>query len=382
MTYTPSLHTPTVQQDKPQVSPTRVLQKVISEQRSGRITITDAQDPSVRWRVYLGGGQLHFAESTMGHTERLTYVLKKHLPDFRLSGFLPSNASEYSLLCKYWQAQSLPLNFFRQLLALLTQEALVQFLALPQGYLEFEPNVGLDPLLLSVPFRQLVLPVREQIDQWMKLRPGIVSPFQRLCLEDQDQFLKLAWQDGGHGRRLQNMSNLLGQNLCLYDIASQGDMDVLTLAEALFPIIQAGAVSLHPFEVITEPIRPVIACVDDSQTIQQFVKLSLEAEGFEVLQLMDPKQALTVLIEQQPNLILMDIEMPKMDGYELCRMVRQVDLLKEIPVVMLTGREGIIDRMRARMSGCTAYLTKPFNPQELLALVQKLTTGGAVVPQV
>lgn len=380
MTYTSSLPTPT-QQDKPQVAPAKVLQKVISEQRSGRITITDSRDPSISWRVYLGGGQMHFAESTMGHAERLPYVLKKHLPDFNLSEPLPNNTSEYSYLCKYWQANNLPLNFFRKLLAILTQEALMQFLALPQGYLEFEPNVGLDPLLLSAPFRQLVLPVRDQINQWAQLQAVIGSPFQKPCLEDPDQFLKLAWKENGQGRHLQNIVNLLEQDLCFYELATQSDMDVLTLAMELAPMVQAGAISLHPYRVIEEQVRPVVACVDDSQTIQQFVKLSLEAEGFEVLQLMDPKQALTVLIEQQPNVILMDIEMPKMDGYELCRMVRQVDMLKEIPVVMLTGREGLIDRMRARMSGCTAYLTKPFNPQELLALVQKLSTEGAAVSQ-
>ncbi|KAI9131359.1 response regulator [Acaryochloris sp. CCMEE 5410] len=380
MTYTSSLPTPT-QQDKPQVAPAKVLQKVISEQRSGRITITDSRDPSISWRVYLGGGQMHFAESTMGHAERLPYVLKKQLPDFNLSEPLPNNTSEYSYLCKYWQANNLPLNFFRKLLAILTQEALMQFLALPQGYLEFEPNVGLDPLLLSAPFRQLVLPVRDQINQWAQLQAVIGSPFQKPRLEDPDQFLKLAWKENGQGRHLQNIVNLLEQDLCFYELANQVDMDVLTLVSDLAPMVQAGAISLHPYRVIEEQVRPVVACVDDSQTIQQFVKLSLEAEGFEVLQLMDPKQALTVLIEQQPNVILMDIEMPKMDGYELCRMVRQVDMLKEIPVVMLTGREGLIDRMRARMSGCTAYLTKPFNPQELLALVQKLSAEGAAVSQ-
>ena len=289
---------------------------------------------------------MHFAESTMGQAERLPYVLKKHLPDFNLAGPLPNNTSEYFLLCKYWQSKNLPLNFFRKLLALLTQEALMQFLALPQGFLNFEPNVGLDPLLLSAPFRQLVLPVRDQINQWAQLQAVVGSPFQRPHLEDSDQFLRLAWQEGGNGRHMQNMANLLEQDLSLYEIATQTDMDVLALASALAPMIQSGAISLHPYQIFEEKVRPVIACVDDSQTIQQFVKLSLEAEGFEVLQLMDPKQALTVLIEQQPNLILMDIEMPKMDGYELCRMVRQVDMLKEIPVVMLTGREGIIDRMR------------------------------------
>jgi twitching motility two-component system response regulator PilG len=113
--------------------------------------------------------------------------------------------------------------------------------------------------------------------------------------------------------------------------------------------------------------------VDDSRTIQQFVKLALEPAGYEVLSLTDPTEALGQLLERQPLMILMDIEMPKIDGYELCRMVRQVEALRRVPVVMLTGREGLIDRVRAKMIGCTAYLTKPFNPVEMLELVQKLT---------
>jgi twitching motility two-component system response regulator PilG len=74
----------------------------------------------------------------------------------------------------------------------------------------------------------------------------------------------------------------------------------------------------------------------------------------------------------------MDIEMPKMDGYELCRQARQQEDLRSVPIVMLTGREGIIDRVRAKMAGCTAYLTKPFNPQELLDLVEKLAQAQPV----
>ncbi|MGB8699316.1 MAG: response regulator, partial [Thermosynechococcaceae cyanobacterium] len=95
--------------------------------------------------------------------------------------------------------------------------------------------------------------------------------------------------------------------------------------------------------------------------------------GYDVLSVLDPTAAIKHLLESQPALILMDIEMPHMDGYELCRSARLVEELREIPIVMLTGREGIIDRVRARMAGCTAYLTKPFQPNELLTLVQKLS---------
>jgi twitching motility two-component system response regulator PilG len=86
---------------------------------------------------------------------------------------------------------------------------------------------------------------------------------------------------------------------------------------------------------------------------------------------------MTALARQKPNLILMDINMPEINGYELCQMLRQSDALKEIPIVMLTGRDGLIDRMRAHMVGATEYITKPIQPQELLDVIQKTINAGA-----
>jgi len=68
----------------------------------------------------------------------------------------------------------------------------------------------------------------------------------------------------------------------------------------------------------------------------------------------------------------MDVNMPEIDGYELCRMLRQSKQLKEIPVVMLTGRDGLLDRLRAQILGVNDYITKPFQPEHLLAAVQKV----------
>ncbi|MGF1603935.1 MAG: response regulator [Thermosynechococcaceae cyanobacterium] len=367
------------QTNTPLVSPAKALQKVIAEQRSGRLQIQDPSDPSVRWRVYFGAGQIHFAESTMGCQPRLKYILAKHLPS--LDGLsTPADAtSDYPLLCKYWQSQNLPLNHFRKLLAICTQEALIQFLSISQCQIAFEPNIGLDPLLLSVPFRQLMMPARNHIGQWAQLHADIASPFQRIFIHDREQFLKFIWQEAEKWQQLQGISHEPEEATCIYDLAHQLGMDVLELAMSLQPLCRSGVLGLQPYRVIKEKALPIIACVDDSPTIQQFVKLSLESSGYQVLSLLDPTEAISHILQNNPIVILMDIEMPNIDGYELCRRVRQVEELKETPVVMLTGREGIIDRVRARMSGCTAYLTKPFNPQELLAQVQKLAAQPAAI---
>lgn len=355
------------------VSPTRALHKVISEQRPGRMTITDPLDPSIGWRVYFGDGQIHFAESTVGRQDRLPYVLKQHFPDLARTQWSEQGESDYPLLCKLWQSQGWPIHHFRQMLGFLTQEALVQMLAIPQAALKYETKIGLDPLLLSAPFRQLVLPVRDTLNRWVQLRPQVSSPLQRLHLVDRNALLNFIWTDNKELQFLQNAISLLGQNLSLYNLANQLNQEVQSLAIALHPLIAHGIIASKPHHQISQPQVARIACVDDSKTIQQFVKLTLESSCYQVLSILDPTQAISTLAQSPPQLILMDIEMPHMDGYELCRRVRQIEAFKDIPIVMLTGREGIIDRVRARMSGCSAYLTKPFNPQELLTLIQKMT---------
>ncbi len=374
MTYAPATH-PAQQQDAPRVSPTKALHKVISEQRPGRMTITDPVDPSIGWRVYFGDGQIHFAESTVGRQDRLPYVLRQHFPDLAPMQWSEQGTSDYPLLCQLWQSQGWPLNHFRQMLALLTQEALIQMLAIPQAALKYETKIGLDPLLLSAPFRQLVLPMRDTLTRWTQLRPQVSSPLQRLQLVDRNALLNFIWTDKKELQFLQDAVGLLEENLSLYQLAFKLKQDVQTLAIALHPLIAHGVITATPYRQIQASNLTRIACVDDSKTIQQFVKFALESSGYEVLPILDPTHAVSALADAPPQLILMDIEMPHMDGYELCRRVRQIDAFKEIPIVMLTGREGIIDRVRARMSGCSAYLTKPFNPQELLALIQKMTSS-------
>jgi twitching motility two-component system response regulator PilG len=82
------------------------------------------------------------------------------------------------------------------------------------------------------------------------------------------------------------------------------------------------------------------------------------------------------VFQLKPDLILCDIAMPELDGYELCAMLRQATAFRQIPIVMLTGKDGFIDRVKARMVGATDYMTKPFGEGELLTLVEKYVGLG------
>jgi twitching motility two-component system response regulator PilG len=85
----------------------------------------------------------------------------------------------------------------------------------------------------------------------------------------------------------------------------------------------------------------------------------------------DPLESFAQIFQLQPDLILCDLVMPKLDGYDLCGMLRQSTAFRQTPILMLTGKDGFIDRVRAKMVGATDYLTKPFQEQELLMLLEK-----------
>jgi twitching motility two-component system response regulator PilG len=133
----------------------------------------------------------------------------------------------------------------------------------------------------------------------------------------------------------------------------------------------SGAWTLRPPDDGTTRVggQPLVMVIDDSPTIRKAVSIGLEAEGYHVATAVDAVDALRRLEETQPDLILLDITMPGMDGYKLCRKIRAMERTKAIPVVMLSGKDGFFDKVRGRMAGCTDYITKPFASRVLLDTV-------------
>lgn len=111
--------------------------------------------------------------------------------------------------------------------------------------------------------------------------------------------------------------------------------------------------------------KKMVLLVDDSSTIQKLVKLTLTRRGYRVELASSGLQALSMLEDAEPNLILLDINMPEMDGLELLRRLKQNRQTRDIPVMMLTGSDGAADRNTGRQSGAVEYLVKPIKPAEL-----------------
>jgi twitching motility two-component system response regulator PilG len=346
------------------------LKDIIQQELSGQLIIRDALDTSITWEAYFGNGKLHFATSTLGQRERLIYLTRHHHPDFRLSDF-PVGQSDYQFICHQWQAGRLSLQQVRQLAFTSTQEAFVHIMAIGNAEMEFNLDAHLDVLILSASVQQIITPVKKIIWQWQKIRPHITSPLVRVYLSNIDSLYQLLWQQLQSNKAIESYQAALTQNLCLYSTANQLNIDVQQLSHMLLPLIRNRSAQISSYGQKQDEERPLIACIDDSQTVQNSVKLTLEAQGYEVMSLLKPAQAMTKLIRTHPMLILMDISMPDINGYELCQLLRKSPSLKNIPILMLSSRDGLFDRLKAKMVGADDYMTKPFTPTDLVNLVNK-----------
>lgn len=113
-----------------------------------------------------------------------------------------------------------------------------------------------------------------------------------------------------------------------------------------------------------------ILVVDDSPTVRKLISGKLEKSGHSVMTANDGLEALSKMNEIVPDLILLDIAMPQMDGYQVCKMIRSNEATKDIPVVMISGKDGFFDKVRGKMAGSTGYITKPFGPETLMKTLE------------
>jgi twitching motility two-component system response regulator PilG len=114
-----------------------------------------------------------------------------------------------------------------------------------------------------------------------------------------------------------------------------------------------------------------VMVIDDSKTIRRTAETLLKKEGFEVILATDGFEALSMIADHQPDLILLDIMMPRLDGYQTCALIKHHRVFRHTPVVMLSSKDGLFDRARGRVVGSDNYITKPFTREELLSVIEQ-----------
>lgn len=179
--------------------------------------------------------------------------------------------------------------------------------------------------------------------------------------------------------------NKAEEALDLLNEASRLNPDNEFLSSQLNIVINHVATRLNKYEDSassltkdTKSVKPIaetnkkkILIVEDSPTTRKVVVLTLKQKGYALVEAQDGLEALSKIDEERPDLVLLDIILPKMDGYRILSILKKTPELKDTPVILLTSKDGLLDKVKGRLAGSTAYLTKPFEPKELIETVRK-----------
>lgn len=391
-------------------NPLELLQAKYKESWSGCIEITAAQDLSFAWQVYLLRGKIQYITTSKGKQARLDYLWHK----YRLASHCPhletslANSSEYSQVCQWLESQQSDPEVIKKLLLMFAVEGITQVLSIAQAKIEFNPAKRIQKSVISFELPKFIenKQIKSQVESWHQAKSYCQSPLSRFYLEQKNalKFYKI-WQEKynhpelaslAKTHKLSSFVSLFVAKSTVYEIATKAKVDTYFLTQHLQSSIEEGIVTVLPWAESTLKEQPakittleskvaqsqqtnvikshnsqtLIVCIDDSKTVQKQVKMTLEAVGYQVLGILDPTLALKELAQHQPAVIFMDINMPNVNGYDLCSLLRKSHKFQEVPIVMLTGRDGMIDRVRAKLVGANDYLTKPCDPHKLISLAK------------
>ena len=116
-----------------------------------------------------------------------------------------------------------------------------------------------------------------------------------------------------------------------------------------------------------------VMIIDDSKTIRRTAESLLQKSGYDVITANDGFEALAKIVTHRPDIIFVDVMMPRLDGYQTCALIKHNLEFKKTPVIMLTSKDGLFDRARGRLAGSDQYLTKPFTREDLLETIERHT---------
>ena len=309
----------------PKLHPLSLLAQLISRQVSGCLKLSNQ---SIEWRLLLEHGQLNFATHSADAFDRLVRHLRatvSDIPDAVIDQmklpFEQSDAADrvvsrdYRAICWLVEQQHANSEQVTQLIEAIATDVIGSFLSLREGRYELIPAS-----------RTESIPTFCKLD----LRP-IVARAQRP-----------AEQTAGQRDTAANQMT----------------------AQAVLP--KSGQ-RLDALRRTTY----TVACIDDSPTVLNAIQKFLEGQNLSVVAINDPVKALMQIVRSKPDLVLLDITMPNLDGYELCALLRRHPRYKRTPIIMVTGNTGLIDRARAKLVRASGYLTKPFTQTELLKMVSR-----------
>lgn len=332
--------------------PLSLLAQISSRQATGCLKVLAEQGA---WLLYLERGKLIYATTSNQAFDRLDLQLRRlsnQVPTlisavrvqvrllFEQADVPPDSCPDYRAICWLVEQQHLHTNQATTLVEALCKEVLEDFLGLREGTSELIET----DFLIGLP----------RLGQF-NLRPLVEECYSRFKQR----------QTNGQANLPVSLLQRNGDHRSTY---SPSSTSVSTAVSSATPVATPATETLTPSPAKT---TYTIACIDDSPTVLRAINEFLDDKMFSVLMIGDPVKALMQVIRNKPDLILLDVTMPNLDGYELCSLLRRHSDFKNVPIIMVTSNTGLIDRAKAKLVRASGYLTKPFNQSDLLKIIFK-----------
>lgn len=338
--------------------PLNLLAQLRSRKATGCLRVVDG---STTWSLYLENGDLIYASDStdpFGRLDRHLNQISRQAPSLlsavrvQLRLLFENNPTyqyeftpDYQAICWLVEQQYLTSEQVPRLIEAIAKEVIEEFLVINHGSYE----------LLE----------KERFDQW--------STFCRLDLRNLVESCQQRLQQRKPQERSTSPTPPTSFNPTQPERARSfpSSFTSNSAAESMPMARPSGTSSAHSNSVKLSKQHYTVVCIDDSPTVLKSINAFLDDSIFSVVMINDPVKALMQIVRSKPDLVLLDVTMPNLDGYELCSLLRRHPSFKTVPVVMVTGNTGFIDRAKAKLVGASSYLTKPFTQSDLLKTVFK-----------
>lgn len=363
-------------------------------QFTGRLDVTT--DQGKEWRLYFCLSRLVWADGSY-HTYRVWQrLLSQYCPELDQNKINLQEAKQFEcwnyhviiillergLISKAQAIQLIQARIFEAIFDIFQAEAIetleCEIIPVSASVLW---ELGLKVSIILLTIKNAVNQVELQWLEWDKQGLTYVSPNLAPVIKNTEFF-----QTRFSEKTYQKLSLLFNGRYPLRELANKLNQDIFNVTLWLKPFIEKGLIDLiavpdNPVKITliginkttlqiskTTP-QKVIACIDDSLQICQIMEHIVTKNGYEFIGIQEPLKVLPNLIKSKPDLIFLDLIMPIVNGYEICAQIRRVSQLKDIPVIILTGNDGMIDRIRSKIVGASGFLGKPVNEQKVITVI-------------
>ena len=355
---------------------------------SGRLTFSDPVKGD-EWHFYLYQGDLVYATGSIHPIRRWQRNLILNLPQisFQLSHLqeeltqqradLRDNIWEYEQLSRWVEEQVITPQQAKKAIAFVISEIIFDLTQARQVICRLNQDNVLAATLELIEPESVITQIEQVWSLWQEAQVVDRLPNMAPVILQPQQL-----QSKTSISAYQSLCKLLNGNRTLRDLSVQLRTSPLQVICSLLPYIQSGIFGLVDIPDLLEIINPqskdyehqdraLIACVDDSPMVSHLVEQIVSMAGYRFLAVNDPQDAAQVLMSCQPDLIFLDVVMPKVNGYDLCAQLRRYPEFAQTPIIFLTSSSGVVDRLRAKMVGSSDFVRKTVNADELVQKIEE-----------